>query len=215
MTNDPFADFDGAYVLGALAPQDRSEFEQHLATCDECPASVRSLAPIPAVLRAVPAQEFATELAPPTLLPRLLRELRRARSRRRWITGAVAASVAAGLIAATALFTTPDSPGHPVAMRSVTASSSVHATADVQDVAWGTRIDLRCSYDRVAVYPDGTSYLLVVIDRSGMPHQLGSWKMAPGDEVTTFSAGTALSRADISAVQVTTTTGMKLLDLPL
>ena len=31
-----FAHQDGAYVLGALSPAERREFEQHLAGCDEC-----------------------------------------------------------------------------------------------------------------------------------------------------------------------------------
>jgi anti-sigma-K factor RskA len=45
----------GLYVLGALEPTERAEFERHLQSCDECTAEVRSLAAVAAVLpQAVP-----------------------------------------------------------------------------------------------------------------------------------------------------------------
>jgi anti-sigma-K factor RskA len=40
----------GLYVLGALEPAERSEFERHLETCDACTAEVRSLAAVTAQL---------------------------------------------------------------------------------------------------------------------------------------------------------------------
>jgi anti-sigma-K factor RskA len=40
----------GLYVLGALEPAERSEFERHLQSCDECTAEVRSLAEVTAAL---------------------------------------------------------------------------------------------------------------------------------------------------------------------
>jgi anti-sigma-K factor RskA len=40
----------GLYVLGALEPGERTEFERHLQTCDECTAEVRSLAGVAAAL---------------------------------------------------------------------------------------------------------------------------------------------------------------------
>ena len=40
----------GLYVLGALEPGERSEFERHLQSCDECTAEVRSLAKVTAAL---------------------------------------------------------------------------------------------------------------------------------------------------------------------
>jgi anti-sigma-K factor RskA len=45
----------GLYVLGALEPTERAEFERHLQSCDECTAEVRSLAAVAAALpRGVP-----------------------------------------------------------------------------------------------------------------------------------------------------------------
>ena len=45
----------GLYVLGALEPNERLEFERHLQTCDECTAEVRSLIGVTSALpHAVP-----------------------------------------------------------------------------------------------------------------------------------------------------------------
>ena len=69
------AHFDGAYVLGALAPDERLEFERHLAGCASCSAAVRDLAGLPGLLGQVSADvvEHAPEPepVPPTLLPTL------------------------------------------------------------------------------------------------------------------------------------------------
>ena len=40
----------GLYVLGALEPNERAEFERHLQSCDECTAEVRSLGGVAAAL---------------------------------------------------------------------------------------------------------------------------------------------------------------------
>lgn len=50
MTADEFATYDAAYVLGALSPEDRQAFEQHLQECDRCAAAVRELAGLPGLL---------------------------------------------------------------------------------------------------------------------------------------------------------------------
>ncbi|HEX6873548.1 MAG TPA: zf-HC2 domain-containing protein [Micromonosporaceae bacterium] len=45
-----FAQDDAAYVLGALTPAERVEFERHRATCDECNQAVAKLAVLPGLL---------------------------------------------------------------------------------------------------------------------------------------------------------------------
>ena len=47
---------DGAYVLGALSPEDRVAFERHLPGCRECQRSVRELAGLPGLLARVPVE---------------------------------------------------------------------------------------------------------------------------------------------------------------
>ncbi|MFS0699293.1 anti-sigma factor [Cellulomonas sp. 179-A 4D5 NHS] len=63
MTADPYREWDAAYVLGALAPDERREFEQHLAGCPACREAVGDLAGMPALLGMVPA-DVATPAEP-------------------------------------------------------------------------------------------------------------------------------------------------------
>jgi anti-sigma-K factor RskA len=46
MIDDRLHDLAGAYVLGALDPAERAEFERHLAECQACANEVRSLQPV-------------------------------------------------------------------------------------------------------------------------------------------------------------------------
>jgi hypothetical protein len=48
-----FADWDAAYVLGALSADDRHAYEDHLAGCELCRAAVGELAPLPGLLARV------------------------------------------------------------------------------------------------------------------------------------------------------------------
>ncbi|WP_026075456.1 zf-HC2 domain-containing protein, partial [Cellulomonas massiliensis] len=61
---DPYREWDAAYVLGALDPDERRAFEQHLQGCPACTAAVAELAGLPGMLRAV-APEDARALDDP------------------------------------------------------------------------------------------------------------------------------------------------------
>lgn len=45
-----YAHDDGAYVLGALSPAERSDYERHLATCPACREAVAEIAVLPGLL---------------------------------------------------------------------------------------------------------------------------------------------------------------------
>ena len=95
---DPFTDYDAAYVFGALAPDDRAAFERHLQHCEACSAAVATMAGVPGLLSRVPLERvIGTDDAPlpDTLLPRLVSEVARERTRSRWRVGAAAALAAA------------------------------------------------------------------------------------------------------------------------
>lgn len=47
---DRYAEWDAAYVLGALSPSDRRAYERHLAECAACRAAVTELAGMPGLL---------------------------------------------------------------------------------------------------------------------------------------------------------------------
>lgn len=47
---DQYAEWDAAYVLGALSPTDRRAYERHLAECAACRSAVAELAGLPGLL---------------------------------------------------------------------------------------------------------------------------------------------------------------------
>ena len=82
-----FADWDSAYVLGALSPADRREYEEHLETCEVCRRSVAELAPMPGLLARLPAERAEALLDEPAVgasapRPDLLDAVRREGRRR-------------------------------------------------------------------------------------------------------------------------------------
>lgn len=204
---DPFVHDDAAYVLGALDGPELAAFERHLATCAACQLRVAEIRPVAAVLADLTLDDVAgpalADAGPPpdTLLAGLLARARRER-RRRWITGAVATAAAACIVALVAVFATDRSTGSNSPARAMTSlvATPVHATAQLDDVSWGTRISLACRYDNS--YPSGAEYRLVVTDRAGHQHDAGSWQLVH-EGTTRFTGGTAVKRSDISRIDIT------------
>ena len=73
MSEDEFATYDAAYVLGALSPADRRAFEIHLKGCAACAGSVGELAGLPGLMSRVSLDQLTAEAEPlpETLLPSL------------------------------------------------------------------------------------------------------------------------------------------------
>ena len=62
---DAFRDWDSAYLLGILGPDDRRTFQHHLSTCAACSAAVADLAGMPGILSGLStAEAVALTLAP-------------------------------------------------------------------------------------------------------------------------------------------------------
>jgi hypothetical protein len=174
---DKFAQWDAAYVLGALSPADRREFEEHLASCPQCQTAVSELAAIPGLLAQVsPADAAMLSMAvdneighgepaaaddaeaeliepgpPASLLPKMIKK---ARSRQRRMVAAVAGIAAAvllvigGVAIATGLLPLrPESPER-VAFSPV-VPSGITAVADVIPGKDGTQIKVECVYAEV------------------------------------------------------------------
>jgi hypothetical protein len=211
---DRFEEFDAAYVLGALSPSDRVDFEHHLEGCDACSARVAEFSGLPVLLGTVPEAAFAVADPPPPegLLLSLQREIRRSRTHRRWYYAAGSLAAAAVLVLATALITNhtgssakPVVTAHTAAAQAMTNVSAAPLSVDASltSVAWGTRIDLRCTYDSSVTSATEYNYGLTVIDRSGVSHDAGSWMATPG-RVTRWSTGTSINAADIAEIEVTT-----------
>ena len=227
-----FAHLDAVYVLGALAPNERLQFERHLAGCAECSRSVRELAGLPGLLAHVHLDELEPADGPPlpsTLLPSLVREVERAQRRRSVLVGAVAATVAAVVATALAVWAgleadrEPDPPAPPAAAATRTpglpmvpvAPTAVRADVLVTNVAWGTRLDVTCSYaaeDEDYEASGGAEYALIVRTRDGRAEQVATWRGLPGRTMR-LSAATATSRSEIETVEMRTADGVVLLRL--
>ena len=121
--------------------------------------------------------------------------------RRSWVTLAAAAAVVILITAVGALAVTwgndDDSPpaaaptSEPAAteptgqpMRQV-GQDVVNATVAMTSVAWGTKLDLTCSYDPAEHEyepPPIWTYALVVRTKDGGVEQVGTWKAIPGQD---------------------------------
>ncbi|MEO6143592.1 MAG: zf-HC2 domain-containing protein [Dermatophilaceae bacterium] len=228
MSTDEFTLYDAAYVLGALSPVERREFEAHLKDCAACSIAVSELAGLPGLMSKVPVEQLTAEVeAPPeTLLPSLARAVRRERGRRRLAVGAAGVAAAALIGVGAAVLTEPDSPARPPLASPTSAPSGsaslvmtavvpspVSASARLVDMAWGTRIDLTCAYNTKGYSSAaGSSYALVVIDRSGAAQQVATWKALPDREVNLMGAS-SLTRQNIAVVEIRTMSGRALLRL--
>jgi Putative zinc-finger len=216
--HDEFAEYDGAYILGALSDEERDAFEAHLIGCERCQAAVAELADLPGLLATVPAADFPHSRKPASdPVVTLLATARARRRRQRWFTAVGAAAAAAVIIVVTAVLThtsssapKPTAAGPALAMSAV-VPAPIHATVQVTPVAWGTSIRLQCTYDEEPTYPN-EQYTLVVRTRAGQTENLGTWGLVPG-KVTNFPAGTALHKADIKSIAVDTADGTTLLQL--
>lgn len=228
----PLAHDDAAYVLGALSPGDRLEFERHLSGCRRCTRAVRELAGLPGLLGRVPPgvveRPDADPPVPGTLVPALARAVRRTR-RRVTVATATGAAVVAGLAVPVVLSqisdssaTAPDadargSTGARVVSHSMAPVGDVPVQARValERVTWGTRLDLACTYrpgSRDGRPPAAMDYILFVRTRDGHSEQVGSWRPVAGRTMR-LSAATASSRADIASVEVRAPDGSVLLTL--
>ena len=219
---------DGAYVLGALSPAERQAFEQHLATCPDCARSVRELAGLPGLLARVDPEILTSppggDPVPETLLPALVDEVGRTQRRRTWVTAgtAAAAAVAVTVLSVTVADAVTDEPAttaepsDTVAGRTMDpiGGAPVSASVAFEGVAWGTKLDLTCTYtpEDEDWEPRATTYALFVRTHGGQPEQVATWKALPGKTMELLAA-TAASPEDIVAVQVRTTDGTPVLTL--
>lgn len=206
-----YAEWDAAYVLGALRAADRADYEAHLSRCALCRAAIAEVAPMPGLLSRV-APERAESLlhasgeeapAPEHRARVLSLAAARTRRRRRVRTAAVAA-VAAIIVAAVAVPVVSSQlrpPSTTVALEQL-IDAPLSASVTLTDVAWGTRIDMICDYGAEGDAPaEGWSYALVVVGDDGTENVLSTWRAHPGTSAR-LSAGTEIPTSGIAAVEI-------------
>ena len=211
-----FADWDAAYVLGALSPADRRLFEEHLEQCDACRAALVDVAPTIGLLSRIAPERAQSMLAGPdpddapdaATRARVVDLGARASRRRRraWWTAGLAAA-AAVVVAVVLVLTTAIVPAlrnvQVVALEAV-VDIPISATVELSDAAWGTRIEMVCRYPADASHdvPDGGwPYALVVTAVDGTTSDVSSWRAIPG-ATARLSAATALDADEIAALEI-------------
>ena len=216
---DPIHEQDGAYVLGALPPEDRRRYEEHLAVCSSCARSVRALAGLPGMLGVLDAAEAEAlrdlpDEAPgrggahvPARAAGVARRIARRRRRTRLTASLVllGALVLAG--AGGWALTRSAAPAAASASHLLTPVGGSHLRAELSatPVGWGTRLDWSCDY-RGPAGASGEqyapmSYSLVVRTRDGGESTVATWT-SDGGEARDLVAATAIPADSISRVDI-------------
>lgn len=220
----PFAELDGAYVLGALSAAERTEFEQHLPDCRTCQEAVQEMAGLPGLLSRVPIEQVTDPpQAPATLWPRLVAEAARNRRRSRWrlaVAGGAAAACLVALIGVgwlagrdTGRPTPAQASSQTLAFTPIGNVSGLEAKASLQSVLWGTRIVMQCFGDGKS-YQAAEPYTLYVILRSGQVLPAANWNGVAGKTLH-IEGDVYAAKATIAALEVRGDEGIPLLRLRL
>ena len=173
--DDNFRESAAAYVLGALEPTERSDFERHLRTCPGCQADVSDFSALPGLLAHIdpesdldndPAIDRIKELA----IARANHDYSRLQKQsRRWRFNALLAAAAAVLLVvsvAVITFTDSASEGVELALADTTVTGSVI----IEGHAWGTSINLD-----LAGLPERDSYHLWALGVDGEVLSAATW----------------------------------------
>ena len=212
---------DAAYLLGALAAEQREAFERHLRSCPICRDRIAEFGELPRVLARADVSAWEPEPPPDTLLPRLLRQVAASRRRRARRVGALAVAAACLL----ALLATGGVLGWQHAHQPQTLvmqpvgpnAEGVHATVRLTGSSSGPRVTLDCGYPGGHdSYPAGgrTSYRMVIFNRRGERVDLGSWTPQPDEDVQ-ITRTSPWPRQNIARIEVSDDRGRTVLQLRL
>jgi hypothetical protein len=161
----------GAYVLGALEPEERRQVREHVSGCPACAVELAELERLPAVLDRVRLEDLQD--GPVTPSPDFFDRVASAaaaedrRVRRRWLLVAAALAVLFLGGAGAALWVNRD-----ITQSASVQAGDVHVTVRTQpdDSGDGTIFDVTAS----GLEPQSLCRL-VVVDDDGGQHTAGSW----------------------------------------
>jgi len=195
----------GVYLLGAIAPADRSTVETHLASCASCRNQLVELAGLPALLGRVPLDDVASSVKPggadagnspaDRALGSLLSEARKRRRLRVWsrVLVATAAGLAVGAIGTFSMLGTPpprplsQPPPRATTVRGSDLRTGASAVVTYTGRPWGVQLDVQ-----VSGIAAGTKCVFKVISASGRESEAGSWTVAASEGDAWYAASAAV-----------------------
>ncbi|OLR91554.1 anti-sigma factor family protein [Actinokineospora bangkokensis] len=204
----------GAYLLGALDPAERADFEAHLAGCADCRAELVRLSPLPGLLHRVGVEDFEDAVEPTAAdlavvpAPAPAAPGRWARHRVLLSAAAAVVALAVGGVIGYSLLRAGDPAGPGVSWSATDSTSGVRADVQLIDRAWGTEVKLT-----LRDVPPGKPCKLVVRGRDGNREVAGWWSSSSlQDEV--IPGSTSITRSAIDRVEVVTDDDRVLVDVP-
>ncbi|HEV7848439.1 MAG TPA: zf-HC2 domain-containing protein [Mycetocola sp.] len=228
-THNAYREWDAAYVLGALSPDERRAFERHLSNCPQCAAAVGEIAGMPGILSMLsPADANAAGGGDPlrdgqhqaAAVQRLAGVVRAERRRARRLMAAGTVVVAATLLTAgIAWGGTVLSPGleqagpvlpsaEPADVLEMTPLAPGTLTADLRVTPrkWGTLLAWECRYGQQWAGPssdptDLPEYALYVTRSDGTETAVATWR-ASGERASGLTATTSIPANDIDRVEI-------------
>jgi hypothetical protein len=202
---------DGAYVLGALSPAERTAYERHLATCSFCREAVADISALPDLLSKLDAKEFAKLLDPsltagdPTVggghpgaamrdlaiatgeYPRVGKRRGKNKNFRTRLLSTAAAAVLVLLLGVAVLSWTSDNkaPAAPPAGPAI-AMTPVEGASPITASVRLTSLSGGTRVELVCSYsktaPRPYTFRLMAYGPDEQKEQIGSWQAAPGTE---------------------------------
>ncbi|AKK28179.1 anti-sigma factor [Mycobacterium sp. EPa45] len=216
----PYALWDAAYVLGSLSCAERREFEAHVKDCPSCADAVSDLVGMRGLLSQIDRgyvdtlDEVDGQAGLPPVRDELLAKVnaRRRRSRAATWTLSVAASVVIGLflvVQSNPVAVTPAlQPGQASSLTMTpTKPVPLAATVTLTRRAWGTRIEMQCTYEAgpMDVGYDGDqssdTLAMVAVGRDGSRTQLATWTARVGMPAS-LGGSTSMPVDQIASVQI-------------